>query len=243
LSDDREVLRRITAQEGVSEAIRDLILHGKIPAGSRINQDAIAARYGVSRIPVREALRQLEAEGLVRIIPHRGALVSSLSSEELVEIYEMRDALESLAVRIAVPKINEEELDALEVVLLQMDECTDPVRWLDLDSKFHTVLYLPSGRERLCNFIATLRRNTGRYLRIAVRSGDRIRVAQNEHRRIFAAYRHRDVHEAVRALRWQLVQTRDFLLDVIKKIPLDREGERVFIESQPNASLARRDNA
>ncbi len=222
-----------TAQGGVADALRRLILLGKLPAGSRINQDAVAARYGVSRIPVREALHQLEAEGLVQIIPHRGALVSTLSSEELMEIYEMRDALESLSVRLAVPKISEDELRALEDLLVRMEGAADPARWLDLDSEFHTALYIPSGRKRLCNAISTLRRNTSRYLHIAVRSRDRIRLAQEEHRQILNAYRNRDAEEAAKALHWQLVQTRDFLLDMLGESSIQRDSEAALINSHP----------
>src|SRR3984893_4096226 len=219
-----------TAQGTVTDALRRLILLGKIPAGARINQDAVAERYGVSRIPVREALRQLEAEGLVQIFPRRGVLVSSLSAEELTEIYEMRDALEALAVRLAVPEINEDQLMRLEELLTSMDGDSDPSRWLDLDSEFHAALYAPSERKRLCNTIATLRRNTGRYLHIAVRSGDRIRLAQDEHRQILTAYRRRSVDEAVKALRWQLNQTCDFLLDTLKKAPVEDGGEIALID-------------
>lgn len=210
-------LPRKSLPQAVAQAIREEILLGKIPVAARLNQDALAARFGVSRIPVREALRQLEAEGLVEIHPHRGAFVASLAVEEIKGIYEIRIALESLAVEFAAPEATEGDLQKLEATLSRMDAEVEPAIWLDLNLEFHRALYAPSGRAHLCNLIETLRRHSEPYLRIYVASMGRIRRAQEEHHQIFDAYRRHEVSAAAAALRAHLSHTLDGLLKVLPR--------------------------
>src|SRR3982751_2703327 len=105
-----QIQRQTTASMAV-EALRERILRGDYPEGEPLRQDALAEELGVSRIPVREALRQLEAEGLVTFSPHRGAVVSSLSLDEIDELFELRAAIESDLLRRAIPKMTKEQLD------------------------------------------------------------------------------------------------------------------------------------
>jgi len=103
------------------EALREKILRGEYPEGAPLRQDTLAAELGVSRIPVREALRQLEAEGLVTFVPHFGAVVSSLSLSEIKELFELRALLETDLLRRAIPRIREEDLDRADEILDQYD--------------------------------------------------------------------------------------------------------------------------
>ena len=193
-------LARMTAQEAVANALREAIYVGDLPHGTRLTQDDLAGQLGVSRIPIREALWQLESEGLIEITPHRGAVVSALTPQGLQEIYEIRIALESLAVRLAVPQAGEEDLKKLDTLMSEMDREKVPTVWLDRNRDFHNALYAPAGRPKLSDLVDTLRRNTERYLRLYVRLMGRISVAQEEHRRIVEAYRRRDADAAVAAL-------------------------------------------
>jgi DNA-binding GntR family transcriptional regulator len=200
-----DVLRgRRTIQEIVAKALRDAIVTGRLKGGERLHQDGIASKLGVSRMPVREALRQLESEGLVVFTPHRRVSVADLSTDELREIYEIRIALELLALDLAVPRLSPKDLADLGAVLDHMDRVTDPGRWLDLNRTFHGMLYRASGRSRLCALIDSLRGNVERYLRIFVSGVERRTHAQTEHRRILRACRRRHSAEAKHALRQHL---------------------------------------
>src|SRR6478672_6534621 len=110
-------IRRQTLTSMTADAIRERILRGRYPEGEPLRQDAIGVELGVSRIPVREALRQLEAEGLVTFNPHRGAVVSSMSLDEIAELFELRAEIECDLLRRAIPKMTQEQLDrAIEVL-------------------------------------------------------------------------------------------------------------------------------
>jgi DNA-binding GntR family transcriptional regulator len=220
-----DVLRgRRTIQEIVAEALRDAIVTGRLKGGERLHQDGIASRLGVSRMPVREALRQLESEGLVVFTPHRRVSVAALSAEELREIYEIRTALELLALDLAVPRMSPHDLTRLGELLDQMDRVTDPGRWLDLNRAFHRMLYRASGRTRLCALIDSLRGNVERYLRIYVSGREHRARAQAEHRRIVRACRRRQPAEAKKALRRHLIGTVDQLDAFLRRS--GREGRR-----------------
>src|SRR6266852_9187131 len=104
-------IERQTVASATTRALREKILSGEIGDGEQLRQDALAAEYGVSRIPLREALRQLEAEGLVSFYPHRGAVVSTLSLAEIEELFEIRALIEPDMLRRAIPKLSEEDLD------------------------------------------------------------------------------------------------------------------------------------
>lgn len=208
-------LPRRSLSHAVAEAVRQEILLGSLPIATRLNQDALAARFGVSRIPVREALHQLEAEGLVELRSHRGAFVASFSAEEIKALYEIRIALESLAVEFAVTQWSQKDLEDLNAVLSKMDAETNPAAWLDLNLKFHRALYAPSGRGRLCSLIETLRRHSEPYLRAYVAPMGRIRRAQEEHHQIYRAYRRRSVSAVVSTLRAHLSHTLNGLLKAL----------------------------
>ena len=211
-------LIRKTLSQAVADAIREQILSGQLRMGTRLSQDALASSLGVSRIPLREALRQLEAEGFVVIYPHRGAFVVPLSLQEAKEVYEIRMALESLAVELAIPRLTESNLARIEAILAEMDKEAAPVRWLDLNFEFHRALYMPSDRLRLSNLIETWRRHSERYLRVYVAPRGRIKKAQEEHHEIADACRRRDSGTAVEALRRHLSHTLEGLMKVLPSV-------------------------
>src|SRR6188474_2231304 len=143
-------LARQTVASMTLDALRDGILHGNYAEGEPLRQDALADELGVSRIPIREALRQLEAEGLVTFSPHRGAIVSSLSLSEIEEVYELRADVESDLIRRAVPNLTAED-DARAAEILDAYEAAHHAGqvgvWGALNWKFHSTLYAPADRE------------------------------------------------------------------------------------------------
>jgi len=138
--------------EEVRDALREEILDGSLPPGRRIVQDSVAATLGASRIPVREALRQLEAEGLVTIEPDVGARVAPLSPEDLHEVYFMREALEPVALRVSVPLLTSADLDRLSELVEtgeRLAEAGDIAGYLRMDTQFHELMVMSSGLARL----------------------------------------------------------------------------------------------
>jgi DNA-binding GntR family transcriptional regulator len=188
----------------VVQAIRQGILDGSLPAHQPLRQDRIADTLGVSKVPVREALIQLKAEGLVTFTPNRGAVVSELSAAEAVEIYTMRIALELAALRIALPRLDRARLIRAESVLSILEQEETRAQWGRLNWEFHQTLYQASGMPRMVETIRALHDNVGRYLLIYLADPQYRRASNEEHRRILQACRDRDSTAALEQLRVHL---------------------------------------
>jgi DNA-binding GntR family transcriptional regulator len=178
---------RAATPEVIADVVRALILRGAIGGGQPLRQDAIAKWFGVSHIPVREALRQLTAEGLVVLHIKRGAMVAPLRPDEAEEILEIRLTLEIKAVSLALPHWTEATFSDLEDQLAEMEGCDSIDRWSDLNRNFHEELYRACARPRLLNLIASLNANVERYIRLLVSRSDYRLQAQREHRAILAS--------------------------------------------------------
>ncbi|MDX1523459.1 MAG: GntR family transcriptional regulator [Anaerolineae bacterium] len=190
----------LTAAERVCQALRAAITGGELPAGAQLRQEEIAAQYQVSRMPVREAFRQLETEGLIVVYPGRGAFISRLDPAEIQEIYDIRILLEGDALRRAFPALTPTLLDRAQDLLDQLDTVEDRLDFRALDEAFHTTLYTPAQRPRLLTLIDTLRRQVT-YFFYVVTSPDTIRQdIQQDHRQILAACRAGNADGAVAAV-------------------------------------------
>lgn len=200
-------LGRERAPEQITDRLREAIISGSLKPGDRLLQEELAERLGVSRMPVREALRRLEAEGLVVLQPYRGALVADLSSLELQEIYEIRIALETLALQLGVPNMGASTLDTMEVTLKQMDTEESSASWLNLNTRFHTLLYESANRPLLVEHIKSLQNKSDRFLRLFVSRRDRTVQAQREHWAIFLACQKGHLEEACQLLQEHLQGT------------------------------------
>lgn len=211
-----EELGRERAPEQVTNRLREAIVSGLLQPGDRLMQEELAERLGVSRMPVREALRRLEAEGLVVLQPYRGALVANLSSTELQELYELRIALETLALGFGIPEMDAKSFEAMEVTLAQMNLETDSATWLDLNAKFHTLLYKNAGRQLLHEHIENLRNKSDRFLRLFASHRDRTAHAQREHWAILHACQERETEQACNLLRDHLQSTVDSLAGTLR---------------------------
>jgi DNA-binding GntR family transcriptional regulator len=200
-----------TVAEVVAGELREAILSGEIQQGEFLRQRVLAGRFRVSEGVIREALRRLETEGLVEILPRRGARVSHLDVGDLHELYDLRILLEELLTRYAVPNVTADDLAQAESLLDQMAQERDPVRWLSLNREFHAVLCRPSRRPRLLRLQEELRIASDRYLRLSLGILDRFDVANEEHRQILEAYRRGDVEDAVRQAGAHLRKVRDMI--------------------------------
>lgn len=217
-------LRPSSMPERVHELLRSQILSGQIASGEKINQGELAAVIGTSRVPVREALRRLESEGLVVLRPHRGYVVASLDAKEIEEIFEIRTMLEERAGQMAARHRTDEDLAALAAILDRMDlvaERSDDVitDWAAGNREFHDRLFAASGRMHLCRVIGMLRDSVERYIRLfAAMRGNR-HQAQAEHRMILAVLRDGDAAELGRICGEHCRHTCDGLLSVLRKEP------------------------
>jgi DNA-binding GntR family transcriptional regulator len=184
------------APVAIADRLRAAILSGRLAAGTRINQDRMAAEHGVSHIPVREALRRLEAEGLVTFAPRRGFFVARLSAADAAELGEMRAALEPLALRLALPRLGDAALDAAEAAIEASERAADLAAWAKWNWRFHRGLYAPCARPRLLETLENLWRGADRYLRVVWQAADWQERSQREHRAILRACRKGDGEKA-----------------------------------------------
>jgi DNA-binding GntR family transcriptional regulator len=158
------VLPRRTAHEFVRDTLRGQILNGTLDGGTRIVQAEIAAQLQVSTTPVREALRDLATEGLIRLDAHRGATVVALDLDDLREVYALRKALEPLAMRRAAEQITREELERAADLQARMDTERDAATWVRLNVEFHAVLSDAAHSPRLSSMLERLRDSSSRYV-------------------------------------------------------------------------------
>jgi DNA-binding GntR family transcriptional regulator len=191
----KPVMQRKTVVDMAVEILREKILRGDYPEKSALRQDALAAELGVSRIPVREALRQLEAEGLVTFSPHLGAVVSTLSLDEIEELFNLRALLESELLRQAVDRMNDDVLERAESVLEAYEtafEAGDVLAWGELNWEFHATLLAVSDRPLTLGVLSTLHNQSDRYMRMQLALTHGEHRASGEHRAILEAARDRD---------------------------------------------------
>ena len=193
ITDARE--RNVTAQELVLESVRKAVLTGVLAPGARLRQEELADVFGTSRIPVREALRALEYEGLVSSEPHRGFTVTSLDADEVEEVYDLRVLLEGHAVRLALPLLADDDLDDLEELFQKMQSAESPDEQLAARERFYLRLYSVTGRPRLVGLIMRLRQEVARVLRWAT-----IQHSSSIHEQFFEAVKTGDADRAVAQL-------------------------------------------
>jgi DNA-binding GntR family transcriptional regulator len=197
--------------DAVREALRLAISAGELAPGFQLRQDELAQRFGTSRIPVREALRQLEAEGFVTIQPNRGAVVSDLSVDEVVELLEIRIALECHALRLAIPAMGEVDLDEARKILRSYDKEPDPENWGAFNWSFHRALYAPCNRPRLLVMIEANYGHVNRFTRALVSRATGKERPQREHYQLLELCRDGEIEKAVRLLREHIEQTQKTL--------------------------------
>lgn len=185
----------VTVQSATTSQIRQMILDGRLAPGERLHQDRLAESLKVSRMPVREAIRQLASEGLVTIVAHRGAFVASLDPNEIRELYQVRSVLECLAVRQSVPRMGDETIADLKQLLEQMralehEGSEEPT--IALDREFHERLMAPAQMDYLLGLIRQSRQKTEAFRRAHTYIPGRSHISNEEHEHILAAVSARD---------------------------------------------------
>lgn len=189
---------RVTTKHYVKESLRREILAGSLRSGSRLIQSQLAAQLDVSTTPVREALHDLAAEGLVKHDPHRGAVVSELTGDELREVFELRRVLEPMVLERAIPRLGADQVEQLEELCTAMEEEVDVGRWALLNREFHDVFMHACGWPRLASMVGSLYDSSSSYLALALQhSGDLTTAGNSDHRRITEAAKTGDVASAV----------------------------------------------
>lgn len=196
--------------------LRDRILDGTLPGGQPLRQEELAARHGVSRSPVREALRQLEADGLVTYEVNRGAVVSSVSLADAMEMLEIRIALECRALRLAIPLMTDPDFARIEGVLAAYGTEAEPTRRGRLNRDFHLALYAPCDRPRLLALIQDNFDNANRYARTRVSMATGNDRPHREHRNLFRACRDGDMDAAVEQLEAHIAYSQKALAAAVR---------------------------
>lgn len=200
-------LSRRTAAEQAADVIRERILTGHLAAGTPIRQEHLAAELGISRIPLREALKQLEAEGLVTIAPHKGATVAPLSSAEIEELFELRLRLEIWIFGLALPRMTAADFAALDQLIAEQQQPDNLARWGDLNWQFHEVLYRPANRPVTLKMLKRIHDNIDRYLRFEIASTNGRDRALREHQTLLAYCRAGDAAKAAQLLEAHIRET------------------------------------
>ncbi len=216
--------RRQTTSEAVAAQLRHEMLRGQLPPGSRLRQGEVAARLGVSTTPVREAFQLLQAQGLVRMDPHRGAVVFRPTAAEVREAYEIREVLECMAIEKAMPKVTP-ELEAELESLLDLMETADESEWVELNRHFHTLQYEASARPRLCSILTNLTDASSGYMHLVIYDARKSGRSRAEHHQIMEAIKARDVDAAQRAIVHHLHQTVEHVLKFLEA-PETEDGNR-----------------
>jgi DNA-binding GntR family transcriptional regulator len=192
-----------TAQEAVLEALRRAIATGELPPGQQIRQEALAEAYGVSRVPLREALKILEGEGQVTYEPHRGYFVTELSVTDLIEVYRIRTLLESEAVRVGVPRLSEEDIERAADAVADCEAAAargDLTAMTAANRRLHFGLVEAARMPRLARLVRVLWDATDAYRSVYYGDGANRDAVNAEHRAVLDAVRRRDVEEVVRLL-------------------------------------------
>jgi DNA-binding GntR family transcriptional regulator len=196
-------LKHRTLSSAIVDRLRQEILDGSYAAGSQLRQDALAQSFEVSRIPVREALFQLEAEGFVRIVPHKGAIVSGLSLDEINDVFDLRKLLEPRLLASSVPALTAEDFAAvadMEAAFEEAMAARDIGRWGLLNADFHLALYARATQPRTLSIVAGLLQTSDRYTRLQLQRSSSIERAQAEHNELIRLCREGRMKEAARLL-------------------------------------------
>jgi DNA-binding GntR family transcriptional regulator len=205
-----------TVTDQVYEQVRDRIRSGTLEPGARIDQNALARVFGTSIVPVREALARLRADGLVRLVPHRGAFVEAISPSELIDIYSTREVLEEQAAQLAAPNLTDDDIQRLQRLLADMEDAThsgDFEALFALNRAFHFTIYVAARRRNLLQIIRQLWDQGDRYRRIYTELPERAHKGLDEHRAIMEACRRRDAAAIGYSIRHHIHQTTVELLE------------------------------
>jgi DNA-binding GntR family transcriptional regulator len=198
----------------VYEYLLESILSNKLPAGTAIAELDISNELNVSRTPIREALKELEAEGLVTRYPSRGTIVSPITPYDVEEIFSLRILLESFALQLSLPKITKEEVEGIEAMFTRLDSSSSKQEYYQADKSLHALIINHAGNRRLKQFLTILNSQIERFRRIAAVKPTRLANSKNEHLKILALLKQKDLNACEAALRNHLINVKMSTLEV-----------------------------
>ena len=188
----------------VLDLIKEDILSGVLKSGEPLRQSVLAEKYQISRIPIREALLQLEAQGLVRVEAHKGAVVTEISIQEIDELFNLRAILEPYILEFAIPKMDQKCFDQCDSILTKLEKAlkdNDKIdQWSDYNFEFHNCLYLPANLNHSLDLVNTLNTRCDRYIRMQLLYTDGIDKAEEEHRELLRLCQEKDIKGASKYL-------------------------------------------
>lgn len=208
---------RKTTVELVLDGLRQRILSGALAPGAAMRQEALADELGVSRIPLREAIRMLSSEGLVDVLPHRGAYVSMLSVDEVREFFDLRLRLEPWLFHEAASRVSTQELDRAERLIEQMDS-VDASQWGQLNWQLHELLYRAAQRPLALDIVRALHEKSERYFRFQVVIASIREQAHKEHMNLVTLCRRRKADQARDAMASHIAQAAEQILAIVGRL-------------------------
>lgn len=203
---------RLSLTDQIVAEVRRRIISGELPEGGPLRQERLAAELGASRVPLREAIRQLEAEGLVETQLHKGTVVSSLSLSEIEELFEIRVELETWLFGLAIPRMREADFAKAEAITAEAKLTTNVQGWAELNWRFHSALCAPSGRMIALRLFRQVHDNAARYINLKLAVATDVDNELTDHHRLLAFARLGDVEGGVALLRDHIRQVADSLI-------------------------------
>ncbi|WP_233851957.1 GntR family transcriptional regulator [Paraburkholderia sp. HD33-4] len=212
----RKIVRPTTV-ELVTTAVRQRILSGELAPGEVVRQEALAEELGVSRVPIREAITRLTAEGLLTNIPHKGAYVAELSIEEVKETFDIRLRLEPWIFSEAIPRITEAEMAKAERIIKDMDKADSGI-WGQLNWRLHETLYLPAQRDITLQMLRVLHDRSDRYFRFQAVQVPIREQSHDEHMALVEACRKRDAKLGAKLLEHHVKTAAQQIMSVVEAV-------------------------
>jgi DNA-binding GntR family transcriptional regulator len=206
-------------REMVFESLREAIIQGRLRPGERLMEIQLAEEMGVSRTPVREAIRKLELEGFVVMVPRKGAYVAGISVKDIVDIFEVRAALEGLAAGLSAERITDEEMDQLErsIHKINVSAEEDLKMVVEGDTAFHALIYKSSRNQRLEQIIINLHEQINRFRMTSLSQPGRLKIALDEHTKIVEAISDRNVEQAQKLATEHIENAEQSLLNALRE--------------------------
>ncbi|MBT8154092.1 GntR family transcriptional regulator [Epibacterium ulvae] len=211
-------IARKSLPDTIANDLRERILSGELAEGAPIRQETLAAEYDVSRMPIREALKRLDAEGLVQLTTNKGATVTQHSLRDIGEIFDLRALIEVELFRIAIPNMTPQHIEDCAQTLTRMEAsyyAGDVATWGALNSEYHAALYAPAQRSLSQDVLQPLNQKSDRYVRMQLSVTKDIARAKDEHRELLALATQKDVEAACALLRKHIHHAKEDILQFI----------------------------
>lgn len=224
----------------IADDVRRAVLNGEMLPGMRVGQEWLATKFGASRIPVREALRQLQDEGLVILAPNRGAWIADVTSQESIEVYKIREVLEPLAIAESVPRLTEADVDALDATVARLEQVDSVQEYIPLDREFHLKTYARAPMPQLLRMIERYWNSTQHFRRWFVKDAlakNGLPFSDPQHLMLVEMIRARDAEGAASIVRLHIRRTRLIIEKMAPQSP-ERRGVGQRTRRRPTVQQA-----